>query len=459
MKFLKNLNQLLRRASRQDRERGAITIAESLIVIAIGITVLVVWAQAQAVKTQQDNARQAGRAIAAYARAASTMLAENPPAADTTLNITDLQDCSTAGGARFLSCSDGPATRIPFASTDSGAPLTYGDLEIDVTVTDAGATGTIDLGVFRAGNDGNEDGLSDSRPDLAALALTEAREETGAGVLDFFNVDFVREDPTGLIYDPDADSFDQAAIDDLARLNATVGALAGNAPFLRLDGSNQMTGGITFSNSMAIKPEGTDLAFTGAGNVKVAAASLNVENRITTPTLTATDISASQAVTIGTALGAKGAGFDHLDQRGDITDLETNVTANTAGLESLGAEIEANKTKFDDYWTADEVGEKFYEKAEVDTRIGGIEDVMVTADTVTDTVMSELSAACSPSLATRDREMAARGYTNPRCRGGADREERSRIVTRTYKQRNSTDFTCYTHAKEYWKRISCSDVR
>ena len=84
--------------------------------------------------------------------------------------------------------------------------------------------------------------------------------------------------------------------------------------------------------------------------MKVAAASLNVENRITTPTLTATDISASQAVTIGTALGAKGAGFDHLDQRGDITDLETNVTANTAGLESLGAEIEANKTKFDDYW-------------------------------------------------------------------------------------------------------------
>ena len=84
---------------------------------------------------------------------------------------------------------------------------------------------------------------------------------------------------------------------------------------------------------------------------------------------------------------------------------------------------------------------------------------MVTADTGTDTVMSELSAACSPSLATRDREMAARGYTNPRCRGGADREERSRIVTRTYKQRNSTDFTCYTHAKEYWKRISCSDVR
>ena len=458
MKFLKKLIRLLRRASGQDRERGAITIAESLIVIAIGITVLVVWAQAQAVKTQQENARQAGRAISAYARAASTMLAENPPAADTTLNITDLQDCSAAGGARFLSCSDGPATRIPFAITDSGAPVTYGDLEIDVTVTDAGATGTIDFGVFRAGDDGNEDGLPDSRPDLAALALTEAREETGAGVLDFFNVDFVREDPTGLIYDPDADGFDQAAIDDLARLNATVGALAGNAPFLRLDGSNQMTGGITFSNSMAIKPQGSDLAFTGAGNVKVAAASLNVENRIATPILAAADISASKAVTIGTALGAKGAGFDHLDQRGDITDLETNVTANTAGLESLGAQVEANKTKFDDYWTADEVGENFYQKAEVDTQISGIEDVMVTAVNFDETLKSVYAVACSPSKETLVEQMAALGYKNYGCRPGFEVIRRVGVVWRPYKTRQLLQLTCNSTNKKFWKYSKCRHI-
>ena len=90
-----------------------------------------------------------------------------------------------------------------------------------------------------AGDDENEDGLPDSRPDLASIAFQSAAEETGAGVLEFFEMMFARESPLGLEFDPDEASFDQAAIDDLSRLQARVGALAGNAPFLRLDGANR----------------------------------------------------------------------------------------------------------------------------------------------------------------------------------------------------------------------------
>ena len=55
-------------------------------------------------------------------------------------------------------------------------------------------------------------------------------------------------------------SFDQAAIDDLSRLQARVGAQAGDAPFLRLDGANQMTAGINFDNGMQVNMDGPGLA-------------------------------------------------------------------------------------------------------------------------------------------------------------------------------------------------------
>ena len=440
------------------RERGAITIAESLIVVAIGITIFIVWAQAQAVKQQHENARQAGRAIASYARAASIMLAESPSATNETLNISDLQDCTTDTGVRFLACSQGPETPIPFAITTDGTQITYDDLEIDVTVTAAGATGTIDFGVFRSGVI-DDTGLADSRPDLAALALTEAREDTGAGVLGYFDIEFVREDPSNLVFDKNNENFDQAAIEELASLRATIGTLAGSAPFLRLDGSNKMTGGITFSNSMSIEPDGNDLAFAGTGNIKVTAASLKVESNTETPTLTAADITASKSVTITAALGARGTGFEHLDQSGEITNMKADISANVTGLESLGVKIDANKNKFDDYWTKSESSDNYYLKSELDTKFSDIESEIVFADEITETVTSELSAACSPSLATRNAEMISRGYHNPTCPSGTDSATQHSVKRKNYKSRNATDFTCTTLQKTYWKRITCRQVR
>ena len=65
-------------------------------------------------------------------------------------------------------------------------------------------------------------------------------------------------------------SFDQAAIDDLSRLQARVGALAGNAPFLRLDGANDMSAGISFDNGMQVNMDGSGLDFQGPGDVGVS---------------------------------------------------------------------------------------------------------------------------------------------------------------------------------------------
>ena len=172
-------------------------------------------------------------------------MAENPPATDGSFTISDLQDCADPDGARFLSCTFDAQMPIAYAQNDAGDPVNYGNLDIDVVITPAGATGIIDFGVFRNGDDENQDGLPDSRPDLASIAFQTAAEETGAGVLGFFEMMFAQESALGLQFDPDEADFDQAAIDDLSRLRARVGAQAGDAPFLRLDGANQMTAGIS----------------------------------------------------------------------------------------------------------------------------------------------------------------------------------------------------------------------
>ena len=141
-----------RLASPTDRysEKGAITIVETLIVLSIGLIALTVWAQAKLSEYQNSNAANAGRAIAAYSRAASVWLAENPPAADGTFTISDLQDCTDPDGARYLSCTFGAQTPVVYARNDTGDPVNYGNLDIDVVITPAGATGIIDFGVFRA---------------------------------------------------------------------------------------------------------------------------------------------------------------------------------------------------------------------------------------------------------------------------------------------------------------------
>ena len=329
---------LLASPADRDSEKGAITIVETLIVLSIGLIALTIWAQAKLSEYQNSNAANAGRAIAAYARATSTWLAENPPAADGTFTISDLQDCADPDGARYLSCTFGAQTPIAYARNDAGNPVNYGNLDIDVVITPEGATGIIDFGVFRAGDDENEDGLPDSRPDLASIAFQSAAEETGAGVLEFFEMRFVRESPLGLQLDPDAAGFDQAAIDDLSRLQARVGAMAGNAPFLRLDGANQMTAGISFDNGMQVNMDGVGLSFQGPGDIGVqtATGTLVVAQNIQTAALES-DSAVFDSLKVDPPAGVQGGGFDRFNQAPDVVRIDGDVIR-------LAGEIQANDT-------------------------------------------------------------------------------------------------------------------
>ena len=325
-------------------ERGAITIAETLIVLAIGLVALTVWAQAKLSELETANAANAGRAIAAYSRAASVWLAENPPAADGIFTISDLQDCADPVGARFLSCTFDNQTPIAYAQNDAGDPVNYGNLDIDVVLAPAGATGIIDFGVFRSGDDENEDGLPDSRPDLASIAFQTAAEETGAGVLGFFEMMFARESPLGVQFDPDEADFDQAAIDDLSRLQARVGAQAGDVPFLRLDGANQMAAGISFNNGMQVNMDGGGLAFQGPGDVGVrtTTGTLVVEQNIQTAALQS-DSAVFDELTVDPVNGVQGAGFERFNQAPDVVRIDGDVIRLTTRVQVNETDIGSNR--------------------------------------------------------------------------------------------------------------------
>ena len=325
-------------------ETGAITIVETLIVISIGLIALTVLAQAKLSEFRNENAATAGRAIAAYSRAASTWLAENPPITDGTFTINDLQDCADPAGVRYLSCTFGAQTPITYARNDAGEPVNYGNLDIDVVITPEGATGVIDFGVFRAGDDENEDGLPDSRPDLASIAFQTAAEETGAGVLEFFEMRFARESPLGLQFDPNEADFDQAAIDDLSRLQARVGAQAGDAPFLRLDGANQMTAGISFDNGMQVNMDGGGLAFQGPGDVGVRTdtGTLVVAQNIQTAALQS-DSAVINELTVEPPAGVQGAGFERFNQAPDVVRIDGDVIRLDAQVQVNESDIVSNR--------------------------------------------------------------------------------------------------------------------
>ncbi len=327
-----------------DSEKGAITIVETLIVLSIGLIALTVWAQAKLSEYQTANATNAGRAIAAYSRAASVWLAENPPVADGTFTITNLQDCADPDGARYLSCTFGAQTPIAYARNDAGNPVNYGNLDIDVVITPVGATGVIDFGVFRSGDDENEDGLPDSRPDLASIAFQAAAEESGAGVLEFFEMTFARESPLGLEFDPDAAGFDQAAIDDLSRLQARVGAQAGDAPFLRLDGANEMSAGISFDNGMQVNMDGGGLEFQGPGDVGVSTATgtLVVAQNIQTAALESGS-AVFDELTVEPVTGVQGAGFERFNQAPDVVRIDGDVIRLAARVQVNETDIESNR--------------------------------------------------------------------------------------------------------------------
>ena len=307
---------------RRRREKGAITVAETLIVLAIAATILVAWTLQRSTELTQDNARHTGRLIAAYSGAAALWLTDSPPAFDGDYGIDDLQDCADPDGARFLSCNLSSSTRLPFAFDSAGEPVSLGDLSISVTLGASGARGEIDFGVIRSGRDDDDDGLPDSRPDLAAIAYRTASEETGAGVSDFFELRFARVNPAELVFERADPSFDQTEIDDLARLQAFVGASV-DAPFLRTDGSNEMRAGITFINGVTVSPEGSDLGITGGG-------------------ITAPKISATGSLTVEPVTGVRGAGFQRLDQSLAVAELRAGQETNRVGIEDNRTDVDGN---------------------------------------------------------------------------------------------------------------------
>lgn len=311
-------------------ENGAITLIETLIVLGIATAVLLAWALHRSNELTQESARQSGRIIAAYSSAAAEWLADSPPATAGNYGIASLQDCTDPTGPRFLSCNYSSDSRLPFAfAAPAGPPIDLGSLVIAVTLNPAGATGEIDFGIMRSGADANDDGLPDSRPDLAAIAHRTASEETGAGVSDFFELAFARTDPTGLIYDSTDPAFDQAAVDNLARLQARVGADI-DAPFLRTDGSNEMNAGITFMNGAIVTPDGTDLDITATGNFVVNTG------------LTAPTIEATTSLTVNPADGVRGTGFDRLDQSQEVADNRVDIDANQASIATAESNIAIN---------------------------------------------------------------------------------------------------------------------
>ncbi len=343
------LRRTLKSHSQAHAERGVITMAETLIVLGVAAFAVMIWATTKLSQLDAEAAQLAGRNIAAYSRAAAEWLTENPPAADGSFTITSLQDCADPAGARFLPCSFSADTLIPHVFNATGDPATFDDLIIVVDVLPAGANATIDFGVFRGGEDENGDGLADSRPDLAAIAFREASEETGAGVMNFFRLQFARDDLTGLVTDPDDPAFDLVEWDSLSRLEAQVGAQV-DAPFLLVDGGNEMNAGLTFNNGMQLNMDADGLSFQGPGAVdvetlvaaEVQADQLSAENS----DLTSSDI---DTLTVNPADGVRGAGFDRLDQSADITridaeiaDHDTRITANLNSITANTAAIAVN---------------------------------------------------------------------------------------------------------------------
>ena len=466
---------------RNKTESGAITIAETLIALAIGLVALTLWAQSSLNQMEIDRAKAAGRAIAAYARAASIWLSENPPATNGNFDIANLQDCDDEDGARFLPCSFNSQSPVPYAYDSEGNPMTLGTLQINTTVSSAGAAGEIDFGVFRSGDDLNDDGLPDSRPDLAAIANATASEQSGAGGLGFYQIRFARSDPEGLVFNPESASFSQVGIDNLSRLIAQVGITAADPPFLRTDGTNEMRGGLTFENGMQVAMDGTGLSIRGAGNVEVETdtGTLVVSNELQTPNLEA-DNAEFDSLTVEPADGVIGAGFDRFNQApdvaridGDIVQLTSRVGANETNIENNTEDIGRLSTEVDNHSTSIENN-----RTEIAGNSETINDNSIRITTLEDG-SGPVVPECTPSMQAKISEFASRGFryyydvstsakncnsgvscsTTDRC--GDTVPSRIRFVGPSsanpvqYNGRNSSDLQCVPRQIRFYQRCGC----
>ena len=405
----------------ENKEKGAITIVETLVVLGVGIAVLMFYAVQQGDRLEVDGARAAGRDIANYTRAASVWIAESPPSTPGNYGIADLQDCADPAGARFLPCAFTENITIRYATNAAGEPVNFADLVIEATLPPEGPTGSIDFGVFRQGDDANDDGFPDPRPDLAAIALQHASEETPSGVFGYFSLQFAREDLAGLVTDPNDPSFDIAEVENVARIQATVGAHAAAAPFLRVDGSNQMQSGITFVNGVQLNMSADRLEIDAPGGI-------NFETDVRVENLSATDLTATtletQTATVSDELqviaadGVTGAGFDRLDQSddivridGDVVRLSQDIDLNSRAIDQNAANIASNAAdtvmlQLDVQDNRNQIGINAQNINDVGTQVGQLMSDIEDMENGTNTEVS----VCAPLWATVNNQMAAAGY-------------------------------------------------
>ena len=461
----------------ENKEKGAITIVETLVVLGVGIAVLMFYAVQQGDRLEIDGARAAGRDIANYTRAASVWIAASPPSTPGNYGIADLQDCADPAGARFLPCAFTEEITIRYATNAAGEPVNFADLVIEVTLPPEGPTGSIDFGVFRQGDDANDDGFPDPRPDLAAIALQHASEETPSGVFGYFALQFAREDLTGLVTDPDDPSFDIAEVENVARIQATVGAHAAASPFLRVDGSNQMQNGITFVNGVQLNMNADRLEIEAPGGI-------DFETDVRVETLAATEVSATtleaQNATVSDELqlvaadGATGAGFNRLDQLADIVRIDgdvvrllqdidlnrigidqntANITSNAANTVVLQTDVQSNRNR-------------------IGTNAANIKDMGIQVKLLKDGMSTNMPdvSVCAPLWATVNSEMSGLGYTSysncgtscqplgyncPEADGVYECNGPSSRNPVTYKSRDVSTLNCRTHTANFYTSRYC----
>ena len=453
---LLSLSQFKNSSSRS-KQFGAISLVETLVVLMIGLTALTVWASSKYSEMEVQNARTAGRIIAQYTRAASTWLAENPPNASGVFDITELQNCLDPNGVRYLSCSYNANTSIPYAHDDSGDIVNLGDIPINVVLSPTGAVGTIDFGVFRSGRDGNGDGLPDSRTDLAAAALQTASEETAAGVLNFFEINFAEANPANVVTDTSDSAFDQDSYDNLSRIQARFGSIPNTAPFLMLDGSNEMTGGISFENGMQINMNSQDLVFEGSGNLEVQTdtGQLTVSGKVQAGELRSPQANFDR-LNVDPVDGVTGAGFNRFNQAPDITRIDGNianldlrVSQNLTDINSNKQEIEGNERRIDTNTTNLKLTDR-----KVKTNTSNISlnrnEIAVNRENIekNSIAISKIADFTSFEICTPTRDQVLNNNPGVRSCGSCFWNcgyYRSNQTTYTYKTRNETNLRCSSH--------------
>ena len=390
-----------RKHTRQSRQAGAITIVEALIVIAAGTLILVTWLTVYNQRIEMRSAHSSGRLVAAYSAAVANWLATAPPAVAGEYDISDLQDCDDETGARFLPCAYRGTQTIAYATDDEGNRVSLDDLSITVTLPPEGPAAVVDFGVWRSGADDDNDSLPDPRPDLAALALQGAQEDSAAGALSYFEIEFARNSPEGLILDTSNPAYSAAEVANLSRLRARVGSIA-EAPFLRVDGSNEMEGSITFVNGVIVRPEGDDLEVETPGEIRF-------ESPVDVGEMTISSIEVDDSLEVSAEDGVTGEGFNRLDQADDVERLDGEIATERARITILSDNLDHLQTDMDQVaanltvLTGDVQDNRTAINANIDTlndhetRINHLEDEVVRLDEA----MSELPTlgTCSPTYA------------------------------------------------------------